>query len=235
MLLFYAPDILIDPVLPELESGHCVRVLRKQPGDEIDITDGKGHFFRAVVAEAHPKKCRIEILETRRPEPVWPGYIEIALAPTKNMDRMEWFAEKATELGIDRISFLKTRYSERKDIKTERIEKILVSAMKQSEKAILPELQGMTDIKAYLKSGFQGRKFIAHCYPGKKTLLSQAYQPGERALVLIGPEGDFSEEEVAWALVEGFEPVSLGDSRLRTETAALAACHTFHVVNQLRK
>ncbi|MDL2241933.1 16S rRNA (uracil(1498)-N(3))-methyltransferase [Bacteroidales bacterium OttesenSCG-928-L03] len=235
MLLFYAPYILTDPVLPEVESGHCVRVLRKQAGDEIDITDGKGHFFRAVITEPHPKKCRVEIRETTQPEPIWPGSIEIALAPTKNMDRVEWFAEKATEIGIDRISFLKTRYSERKEIKLERVEKILVSAMKQSEKASLPELQGMTDIKAFLKQGFDGRKFIAHCYPEKKVLLSQTYQPGERALVLIGPEGDFSEEEVALALAEGFEPISLGDSRLRTETAALVACHTFHVINQLPK
>jgi 16S rRNA (uracil1498-N3)-methyltransferase len=155
------------------------------------------------------------------------------VAPTKNLDRMEWLAEKATEIGIDKLTFLKTRYSERKDLKTERIRKILVSAMKQSEKALLPELGELTDFQRFIAQDFAGQKFIPHCYPGEKPLLSHAYRPGENALILIGPEGDFSEEEVAAALARGFQAVSLGDTRLRTETAALTVCQTVHILNQI--
>ncbi|GHV24791.1 ribosomal RNA small subunit methyltransferase E [Bacteroidia bacterium] len=232
MILFYAPDLLASPILPEQESVHCVRVLRKQVGDEIDITDGKGHFFRAQIVDAHPKKCQVEIVEQIEAPRIWNNRIEIAVAPTKNLDRMEWFAEKATEIGIDKITFLKTRYSERKDLKTDRIQKIVVSAMKQSEKAVLPELQEITDFKSFVKQDFQGQKFIAHCYAGEKPLLTQAYHSGENVLILIGPEGDFSEEELALALPNGFQAISLGESRLRTETAALTACQTIHIVNQ---
>jgi 16S rRNA (uracil1498-N3)-methyltransferase len=233
MLLFYAPDLLTLPELPEQESGHCVRVLRKQAGDEIDITDGKGHFFRAQIRDAHPKKCLVEIVEQIAAPQRWKNHIEIAVAPTKNLDRIEWFAEKATEIGIDKITFLKTRYSERKELKTDRIQKILVSAMKQSEKAVLPVLQEMTDFKTFVKQDFAGQKFIAHCYAGEKPLLSRAVHAGENVLILIGPEGDFSEDEVALALQHGFQAISLGESRLRTETAALTACQTIHIVNQL--
>ena len=145
---------------------------------------------------------------------------------------MEWFAEKASELGINAITCLNCRFSERKEIKPARLEKILVSAMKQSQKATLPELNGMTDFRTFVSLPFAGRKFIAHCEEGVKPLLKQTYHPGENALVLIGPEGDFSPEEIALALKCGFEPISLGESRLRTETAALVACHTIHVLNQ---
>jgi 16S rRNA (uracil1498-N3)-methyltransferase len=233
MTLFYAPELLTRPELPEQESQHCIRVLRKQVGDEIDITDGKGHFYKAQIAEAHPKQCKVTIIETVQPILPWKNNIEIAIAPTKNLDRMEWFAEKATEIGINKISFLKTRFSERKEMKTERIHKILVAAMKQSEKAALPELQEMTDFKNFIRQNFDGQKFIAHCYPGEKPLLSRAYHKGENALILIGPEGDFSEEEVALAIRNGFQAISLGESRLRTETAALTACQTVHILNQL--
>lgn len=233
MIIFYAPDILINFELPETESQHCIRVLRKQPGDEIFITDGKGHFFSATIADPHPKHCKVNIVETQKQNSLWENRIEIALAPTKNMDRTEWFAEKATEIGINKISFLKTRYSERKELKTERIQKILISAMKQSEKAILPEIQAMTDFKQFVQQDFNGQKFIAHCYQGEKPLLSQAYQKGQNVLILIGPEGDFSEEEVSLALANGFQAISLGESRLRTETAALTACQTIHIVSQL--
>lgn len=232
MLLFYAPDILTLSELPESESQHCIRVLRKQIGDQIDITDGKGYFYKASITDPHPKHCKIEITETIKSLPSWSNTIEIAIAPTKNIDRIEWFVEKATEIGINKISFLKTRYSERKDIKMDRIEKILISAMKQSVKANLPELQTMTEFKKFITQKFNGRKFIAHCYPGEKSLLSKLYNKNENALVLIGPEGDFSEEEVKFALENGFEPISLGDSRLRTETAALTACQTIQILNQ---
>ena len=157
----------------------------------------------------------------------------MAVAPTKNMDRIEWFAEKATEIGIDALTLLRCRYSERKEVKTERVQKILVSAMKQSLKATLPELTPMTDFKQFVSLPFDGQKFIAYCGEAQdKKILKQLYRPGTNALILIGPEGDFSEEEVALAFENGFLPVSLGESRLRTETAALTACHTIHVLNQ---
>jgi 16S rRNA (uracil1498-N3)-methyltransferase len=230
--IFYAPDILTDNTLPQEESGHCVRVLRKKEGDEILITDGKGHFFDAEIVAANPKHCLINITETRTEPKPWSNNIHIAFAPTKNMDRIEWFTEKTTEIGIDRFTPLLCRYSERKEIKLPRIEKILVSAMKQSQKAYLPLLDEMTPFLKFIKQPFEGRKFIAHCYPQEKQLLKSTYKPHENVLILIGPEGDFSEQEVAEAIKEGFEPISLGNSRLRTETAALVACHTIQILNQ---
>ena len=235
MHFFYTPDILQTNELPELEAQHCVRVLRLKEGDTIRLTDGKGHFYDAVITLANLKHCKVEITKTIPEVPSWNCNIEIALAPTKNIDRTEWFVEKATEIGINKIDFLKCRYSERKDIKLSRIEKITVSAMKQSMKATLPELQDMTDFKKIITRDFSGQKFIAHCYSGEKKLLCEAYEPQGDALILIGPEGDFSEEEVALATEHGFRAISLGDSRLRTETAALVACQTIHTVNQLKR
>ena len=232
MQLFYTPDILANSVLPEEESGHCVRVLRLNEGDQILLTDGQGSFYKAAISQAHPKHCGVELLERWRQAPLWPFYVHIAVAPTKNMDRMEWFVEKATEIGIDAISCLNCRFSERREIKPARLEKILVSAMKQSQKATLPQLEGMVDFKEFVSRPFEGRKFIAHCEEREKPLLRQLYHPRERALILIGPEGDFSPEEIAFAKEHGFEAISLGESRLRTETAALVACHTLHVLNQ---
>jgi len=243
MLLFYAPDIATNLQLPETEAHHCLKVLRMKQGDSLWITDGKGVFYHAEIAEIYSggiagqtrndKTLKINLLETIPQPPLWKGKIEIALAPTKNTDRIEWFAEKATEVGIDKISFLRCRFSERKEISTERILKIMVSAMKQSEKALLPELQGIIGFSDFVRQDFDGQKFIAHCYQDEKMLLAQAYHKNENAVVLIGPEGDFSEEEIESAKACGFIPVSLGKSRLRTETAALVACQTIHVVNQM--
>lgn len=232
MQIFYTPDIQTSLELPEEEAAHCVRVLRLSEGDEILLVDGKGTFHRAAIRRAHPKHCEVSLIESWAQPPLWNFRLHIAVAPTKNMDRMEWFAEKATEIGIDRITCLSCRFSERKEIKPARLEKILVSAMKQSQKATLPGLDGMTDFKTFIKLPFDGRKFIAHCEEGEKPLLKQTYRAGENALILIGPEGDFSPEEIGLALQNGFEPISLGKSRLRTETAALVACHTIHVLNQ---
>lgn len=223
MHVFYTPDIQIQPELPADEAAHAVRVLRLQSGDEVMLTDGKGNFYRAEIGAATSKRCLVNILETLPQEPLWTGHLHIAMAPTKNMDRNEWFAEKATEVGIDELTFLNCRFSERKVIKTERIEKILVSAIKQSLKARLPKLNGMMDFDKFIAQDFSGQKFIAHCYEGEKPLLKHIRKPGEDALVLIGPEGDFSEEEVKKAIDKGFQPISLGKSRLRTETAALIA------------
>lgn len=231
MHVFYTPDIRTKAELPEEEAQHCIRVLRLTTGDEITLTDGKGNFYRAEISATSNKRCLVNIIETVYQQPLWPCHLHIAMAPTKNMDRNEWFAEKATEIGFDELTFLNCRFSERKVIKTERIEKILVSAMKQSLKARLPQLNEMTDFDKFIARDFNGQKFIAHCYEGEKPLLRDALHKGEDALVLIGPEGDFSEEEVKKATEKGFIPISLGKSRLRTETAALVACHTMNLMN----
>ncbi len=233
MHVFYTPDIQTRAELPEEEAAHAVRVLRLQEGDEVMLTDGAGNFYRAEISAASNKRCLVQVLETLPQEPLWTGHLHLAMAPTKNMDRTEWLAEKATEIGFDELTFLNCRFSERRVIKTERILKILVSAVKQSLKARLPRLNEMTDFHHFVKQPFKGQKFIAHCYEGEKPLLKDVLKRGEDALVLIGPEGDFSEEEVRLALEQGFRPVSLGRSRLRTETAALVACHLMNLCNQI--
>ncbi len=232
MHVFYTPDILRNPELPEEEAQHCTRVLRLGVGDNITLTDGKGNFYKAEITVANSKRCLVAITETIHQNSLWPCHLHIAVAPTKNMDRNEWFAEKATEIGIDELTFLNCRFSERKVIKTERIEKILISAIKQSLKARLPKLNEMIDFTKFIAQDFKGQKFIAHCYEGEKPLLKDVLTPGKDAVVLIGPEGDFSEEEVKAAIERGFTPISLGKSRLRTETAALVACHTMNLMNQ---
>ena len=233
MHIFYAPNIRETLELPQEEAQHCIRVLRLKENDNIRITDGSGSFFDAEISYISSKKCGVEIINSFSSDLPWKNHIHIAMAPTKNMDRNEWFVEKATEIGINQITFLNCRFSERKDIKPERIEKIMVSAMKQSQKAWLPQLQGMTDFKRFIGQNFEGQKFIAHCYPEDKKSLTQSYIKNKDVVMLIGPEGDFSEEEIALAIQHGFQPVSLGESRLRTETAALAACQTIHVINSL--
>lgn len=232
MHVFYTPNIDKTHELPEEESQHCTRVLRLSAGDEIMLTDGKGSFYKATITAANNKRCLFEINETIPQEPLWKGHLHIAMAPTKNMDRNEWFTEKATEIGIDELTFLNCRYSERKVIKTERIEKIIVSGIKQSLKARVPLLNDLIDFKSFIKQDFQGQKFIAHCYDeNDKVYLKDVLKTDENVLILIGPEGDFSEEEVKLAKENGFKPISLGNSRLRTETAALVACHTFNIMN----
>lgn len=233
MHVFYTPDISVNPELPEEEAGHCLRVLRLGIGDEITLTDGTGNFYKAVISAATGKRCQVKVIETIPQEPFWNGHIHLAMAPTKMMDRVEWFAEKATEIGFDELSFLNCRFSERKVIKTERVEKIVVSAIKQSLKARKPIVNEMIDFNKFMDREFKGGKFIAHCYEGEKTLLKDAIIPGEDALVLIGPEGDFSKEEVELAIQKGFKPISLGKSRLRTETAALVAVHTINLLNAM--
>lgn len=231
MHLFYTPDIDTCNELPQEEAAHAVRVLRLEPGDEVMLTDGRGNFYRAAIGHTTGKRCSVDIIETIPQPPLWTGHIHIAVAPTKNIDRMEWFAEKATEIGMDELTFLNCRFSERRIVKTERIEKILISAMKQSLKARLPKLNDMTDFNTFVSQPFSGQKFIAHCYEQDKTELRDIAGTKEDAVVLIGPEGDFSEEEVQLALSKGFRPISLGPSRLRTETAALVACHIINMKN----
>ncbi|MBR1940190.1 MAG: 16S rRNA (uracil(1498)-N(3))-methyltransferase [Bacteroidaceae bacterium] len=231
MHLFYTPDIAYSNELPPDEAAHALRVLRLKVGDELTLTDGMGCFYRAEIAVADNKHCLVNVLETLPQPALWKGHLHLALAPTKNMDRMEWLAEKATEIGFDELTFLNCRYSERRVIKLERIEKIVVSAVKQSLKARMPQLHELTDFDKFIRQPFNGQKCIAHCYPGEKPLLKDILHPEEDALVLIGPEGDFSEEEVALAIENGFQPISLGASRLRTETAALVAVHIMNLLH----
>lgn len=233
MIIFFAPDIQTCPELPEEESGHAVRVLRHVEGDEIEVVDGQGTWYHCRISAAHHKHCGVQILSTRADQH-WNYRVELAIGPTKNLDRMEWWLEKATEMGLDRFIPLRCRFSERKELKTERMRKIAVSAMKQSLKATLPEIDEMTDIKRFLTEPFEGQKYIAHCMEDQpRQLLSHLVQKGAAVRILIGPEGDFSPEEVQLALENGFQPVSLGDQRLRTETAALASVHTVHLINEL--
>jgi 16S rRNA (uracil1498-N3)-methyltransferase len=208
------------------------------------LMDGEGIFYRAIVTEATKKRCLYRIEETLPQERQWQPHLHLAMAPTKNMDRTEWFAEKATEIGFDELTFLRCRWSERTVIKTERVEKILVSAMKQSHKAWKPILNEMVDFKAFLqeikerenRNGKVMQKFICHCYEeeglGEKVALKDALKSGEDVLVMVGPEGDFSIDEVKMAEANGFQSVSLGKSRLRTETAALVAVHLMNLINQ---
>jgi 16S rRNA (uracil1498-N3)-methyltransferase len=230
---FYAPDIMENPVLPEDESLHCTRVLRLKNGDTVTITDGKGFLCEAMLEAVNPKQCKVEILRRIKPEKTFEAHIHIAVAPTKNIDRMEWFVEKATEMGINEITFLKCEHSERKDINLLRINKIAVSAMKQSQKAFLPDIREMIDFKTFINRSFQEMKMIAHCENTERKPMTSLYAHNSDALVLIGPEGDFSKEEINQAINADFIPVSLGNSRLRTETAALVACNTIHIINQI--
>ena len=232
MALFYAPEIEKTWELPEEEAAHCLRVLRLSEGDELEVTDGKGKFFRVKIVSTAGKRCKVEATETKSIEKGWKGNLTIAIAPTKNMDRMEWLAEKATEIGWDKVTFLNCRFSERKVIKTDRIERIVVSAMKQSLKYHKPIVEEIIDFKKFINAEHNGKKFIAHCYDEQKHSLNESLTPGEDATILIGPEGDFSKEEVESAIKAGFIPVTLGNSRLRTETAGLVACHTFIMKNE---
>ena len=230
MTIFYSPNILETLALSEEESLHCAKVLRIKAGEEVLIVDGKGGMFVAKIIAPHPKHTAVEIINKQGVETGRPSRIHIAIAPTKNMDRLEWFAEKVTEIGIDEITPVFCRFSERKNINLERVEKILVSAMKQSQKAYLPKLNPACQVQQLIKQASEQQKFIAHCYEGNKRLLQQLYNKNESALVMIGPEGDFSSEEVEVALQNEFQPVSLGESRLRTETAGVVACHTMNLL-----
>ena len=232
---FYAPDIARTLALPEEEARHCTRVLRMHEGDVIEVVDGGGVLFQCRITLAHDKHCAVEILEQVKQSPHWGHNIVLAIAPTKNLDRIEWVVEKATEMGIDRIVPLLCCNSERKVLKTERLHKIAVAAMKQSLKATLPVIDELTPFSRFFSRPFDGNRFIAYCDPmlprSERKLFAQQYVPGANTLVLIGPEGDFSPEEVQQALAAGFMPVSLGESRLRTETAAIAACATCHALD----
>lgn len=233
---FYAPDITTTMLLPDEEAQHCVRVLRLKEGEEVEVVDGKGRLRLCRILNANAKNCAVEIVGTTDVKPLWGYRITVAIAPTKNMDRMEWMAEKVTEMGVDRIVPLLCRYSERKVLKTERLRKILVAAMKQSLKATLPQLDDLTPFDDFMKALPDGQRFIAYCDPAipRRDFVKECL-PESDVTILVGPEGDFSQPEIRAALDAGFIPVSLGDSRLRTETAGVFACAAIHTINQLKK
>jgi 16S rRNA (uracil1498-N3)-methyltransferase len=232
MNIFYLPEIKEDIVLlDEVESGHAIRVLRMKEGDVVTLTDGSGGWFEGSIVDPHPKKCRIRITSTQLDFEKRNYRLVMAVAPTKNSDRTEWLLEKAVEIGIDGFIPVQCRFSERKNINILRLHKVALAAMKQSLKAYMPDISELVSFAELIKSPFKGKKFIAHCYPGEKPHLKELISAGDDVLVLIGPEGDFSEDEVTLALQNGFREISLGKSRLRTETAALAACHTVALAN----
>ena len=232
MLTCFAPDLTPTAAtyqLSEEESKHAVRVLRLGVGDEVALVDGRGGLYTAAVAEANPKRCQLRIIhhETSPPRPY---FTHVAVAPTKNLDRMEWFVEKAVEVGVERISFLRCARSERRELKLERLEKIAISALKQSGQAWLPQLDEMQDFGAFVAGVTPATTYIAHLEEGERTALAQVAGAGPGCCVLIGPEGDFTPQEIALALERGIRPVTLGASRLRTETAALAVVFTANIV-----
>ena len=233
MQLFYVPNISgSEIILDETESKHAIRVLRLQKGNRVQVVDGKGGFYETQITDANPKKCRLSIVNSILEFGKRNFNLHIAIAPTKNIDRFEWFLEKATEIGIDEITPLLTSHSERKTVNPERLEKILVSAMKQSLKAYLPKLNELTSFKELIINNKSENKFIAWCDEIQKTHLKNLATKRNNTLILIGPEGDFSSDEVKLAIENGFKVVSLGESRLRTETAGIVACHIVNLANE---
>ena len=232
MNLFYQPHIQdgIHYLDPE-ESRHCFKVLRKKPGDLIQITDGKGYRYQAKLTDTQSDKCSFNI-ESKQEEEKKPFTIHIALAPTKNPDRTEWFVEKAIEIGVDELSFLLCDNSERAALKTDRIEKLAISAMKQSLKNSLPKINHMVLLKDFIGTSGTAAKYIAYVDQTNPDHLLKDAKPKSNYIVLIGPEGDFSKKELELALAQGYKKVSLGPSRLRTETAGIVACHILNLVNQ---
>ena len=233
---FYVPDAAQQTELPPDECAHAIRVLRLKVGDELFLMDGVGNYYRAQVTDASSHHCCYEIVEALPQERQWTGNVHLAIAPTKMMDRMEWMTEKVTEIGIDELTFLDCQFSERQVVKLPRIEKIVISAVKQSHKAWMPVVHEMTAFKTFISQPREGRKYIAHCYEEipRTYLFDELQKPStvncplssvnfDDATVLIGPEGDFSIDEVRQAVAAGYQSVHLGKSRLRTETAGLSA------------
>lgn len=234
MQLFYNPDLNTDTqkvVFDKKESRHIIKVLRKVIGDKLHITNGKGVLYSAYIIDDNSNKCIAKVKSISHEEPL--SYkLHIAVAPTKRNERMEWFLEKATEIGIAEITPIICEHSERKKVNLNRYERVLQSAMKQSLQTYLPKLNDAMTFSAFINQSRDRQRYIAHCEEDKKEQLFSALNPNETTTILIGPEGDFSPSEIESALTNGFLPVSLGDHRLRTETAALVACHTVALFNQ---
>lgn len=235
MNVFYLPDAQLGTIsFPEEESKHIVKVLRMKEGDRFCVTNGNGSLFDAELVDAHPKRAMADLSNQRNGYDIRNYKLSIAIAPTKLNERTEWFLEKATEIGIDEVKLFASYHSERRVANVERFKKIVVSAMKQSVKSKMPLVEEMVSFDKLVKQNFDGQKFIAWIDDDVKNQLCDLYKKGENAIVLIGPEGDFSKEEVELAKENGFIPVSLGEARLRTETAAVVACHTIQLINQMK-
>lgn len=234
---FYVPNATEDNELPTDEAIHAIRVLRLKIGDDIFLIDGKGTFYEAVVTLANSKHCLYKITQTLVQNNTWKGHIHLAIAPTKDISRIEWLVEKATEIGFDEISFLSCQFSERKNLRIDRIERIVISAMKQSRKAWKPIVNNMLSFEDFMQKEVTGQKFICHCYNEieKTDFFSNINNSGlfEDITVLIGPEGDFSINEVHQALQQQYKSTTLGNSRLRTETAGLAAVLMANLANRI--
>ena len=232
MHIFYTPDITDDKyLLDEQESKHASKVLRLSVGDQILLIDGKGGKYTAEILENVGKRIRVSVVSKTIENERSAHYLHLAVAPTKNIERLEWFLEKATEIGVDEITPLLCRNSERKSIKDDRLERVVVAAMKQSIKPFMPKLNALTKADDFIKQNYSGGKYIAHCYDSEKLPLKSATTQNTSSIVMIGPEGDFSLEEVKMAEANGFQSVELGKERLRTETAGVVACHTVNLMN----
>lgn len=237
MQLFYAPDIVpsdSEAVLSKEESNHCINVLRKRVSDVIHLIDGKGGLYKAEIAAADAKRTPLNIIECKERYAQLPYSLHMAVAPTKSIDRYEWFLEKATEVGVSEFTPIESYNSERRVVKDERSERVILSAVKQSIKAYIPKNNSITKFEKFVSNDFgQAQKFIAHCHPSQdKELMKVIVEPGGDVVVLIGPEGDFSQREVELAREHGFKEISLGESRLRSETAALFAVVQVAIINQ---
>ena len=236
MQLFYAPDITLpEYTLTEEESRHAIKVLRLKTGDTMHITDGVGNLHLCQLISDSAKHCTVRVVESKCEFEKRPYRLTMAVAPTKNIDRYEWFLEKATEIGVDNFVALEGEHSERRVIKVERELKVITAAVKQSLKAYHPTLEDMVDFKKFVTRPFTGRKFIAHCGEAVvgKSYLASTINAGEDVVILIGPEGDFSPEEVRLAVDNGFEEITLGSQRFRTETAAVMAVAMVAIKNSL--
>lgn len=235
MILFYCPDTANNKgQLSPDESKHCITVLRHQKGDCINVTDGKGGIYEAVIVHAHPEKCTVKIIRMIDHQVQSTQELHIAIAPTKNISRFEWFLEKSVEIGINAITPLFCQRSERRVLKTDRFEKLIVSSMKQAFLSIKPLLNEPVEYGRFLDQvkNSKAMKFIGHCENIRRKWLKDAYVRGSDAIVLIGPEGDFTADEIQQALQCGFIPIALSKNRLRTETAGIVACHTIHLINE---
>lgn len=233
MHIFYQPDFDGETILlSEEESKHAVRVLRLAVGDQVEVVDGKGSRWLAEISDDHPKRCVLKTLAVSVVPVRSKTRLHIAVAPTKNIERIEWFIEKATEIGIDEITLLDCEHSERSVVKTERLEKVAIAAMKQSQQRHLPVINGMVPFQSFIKSAEADVKLIAHCEDGEKNPIAGISFSGKKVLVLIGPEGDFSRAEIESALRHHYTAVSLGETRLRTETAALYAVTALSVLDK---
>ncbi|RYG05193.1 MAG: 16S rRNA (uracil(1498)-N(3))-methyltransferase [Chitinophagaceae bacterium] len=236
MHIFYTPDIANDTyTLNEEESKHCSRVLRLDVGDVVHLIDGVGGLYEAELTNISKKNVQLKVVNKQSDFGKRNHYLHIAIAPTKNIDRLEWFLEKATEIGIDEITPIICDRSERKIVKDERLEKVVTSAVKQSLTAYHPKVNPAINFAQFLKLPTNANKLMAHCMEGEKLFVNQQLKPGEPCLLLIGPEGDFSPAELELALQNGYKPVTLGNTRLRTETAALAGCFEVNFLNRINE